>query len=47
MTVDTAMRLSKFFGITPKFWMNLQRLYGLASARKSVDVSDIIPLKAA
>ena len=25
LTVDTAMRLSKFFGNTPEFWMNLQR----------------------
>ena len=28
LTVDTAMRLSKFFGNTPEFWMNLQRACG-------------------
>ena len=47
LTVDTAMRLSKFFGNTPEFWMNLQRAYDLARARDSVDLSDITPLEAA
>ncbi len=26
---DTAMRLSKYFGTTPEFWMNLQLEYDL------------------
>ena len=47
LTVDTAMRLSTFFGNTPEFWMNLQRACDLARARESVDVSDIVPLAAA
>jgi len=47
LTADTAMRLATFFGNTPEFWLNLQRGYDLAKARKSVDVSDIIPLEAA
>ena len=47
LTVDTAIRLSRFFGNTPAFWMNLQRSYDIARARESVDVSDIIPLVAA
>lgn len=47
LTVDTAMRLAKFFGNTPEFWMNLQRAYDLAQARRSLDLSDIIPLEAA
>jgi len=47
LTVDTALRLSTFFGNTPEFWMNLQRSHGLARARDSVDVSDIVPLAAA
>lgn len=41
------MRLSKFFGNTPEFWMNLQRSHELVRARDSVDVSDIVPLEAA
>ena len=47
VTVDTALRLSRFFGNSPEFWMNLQRSYDLTRARESVDVSDIIPLAAA
>jgi len=29
ITADTAMRLSKYFGTTPEFWMSLQREYDL------------------
>ena len=29
-----AVRLSKFFGTTPEFWMNLQAAYELANVRK-------------
>ena len=47
LTVDTALRLSAFFGNTPEFWLNLQRAYDLARARESVDVSVIVPLPAA
>ncbi len=47
LTVDTAMRLAKFFGNTAEFWMNLQRAHDLALARKNVDLSDITPLEAA
>ena len=47
LTVDTAMRLAKFFGNTPEFWMNLQRAYDLAGARKTLDLSSIVPLEAA
>jgi len=47
LTVDTAMRLAKFFGNTPEFWMNLQRAYDLARARKTLDLSNIVPLEAA
>ena len=43
VSVDTAMRLSKFFGTTAELWINLQRAYDLARARKTVDLSDITP----
>ncbi len=43
VTVDTALRLARFFGTTPEFWMNLQRNYDLAHA--NIDVSGIEPLK--
>ena len=29
ITADTALRLSQFFGITPKFWLGLQDDYDL------------------
>ena len=46
LTVDTAMRLARFFGNTPEFWMNLQRAYDVARARETVDLTDITPLEA-
>lgn len=47
VSADTAMRLAKFFGTTPEYWMNMQRAWDLARAREIVDVSDIAPLVAA
>lgn len=47
LTVDTAMRLARFFGTTPEYWMNLQKAWDLARARESIDVSKIKPLEAA
>lgn len=44
LTADTALRLSIVFGNTPEFWMNLQRAYDLAQARRVVDLSHIEPL---
>ena len=35
MTPSTALRLSKFFGVTPDFWMNLQLRWDLFFAQKS------------
>ena len=47
VTPDTALRLSKALGTTPEFWINMQANFDMASARKTVDVSDIEPLVAA
>ncbi|MBW0159715.1 HigA family addiction module antitoxin [Sedimentimonas flavescens] len=47
LTVDTAIRLAKFFSTTPEYWMNLQRAWDIARARDTIDVSDITPLQAA
>ncbi len=30
VTADTALRLGKYFGISPQFWVNLQAHYDLA-----------------
>ncbi|HJX85107.1 MAG TPA: HigA family addiction module antitoxin [Candidatus Angelobacter sp.] len=35
VTADTALRLAKFFGTTPAFWMNLQTTYELREAANS------------
>jgi addiction module HigA family antidote len=43
MTVDSAMRLARFFGTTPEYWMNMQRAWDLARAREEIDVSGIEP----
>lgn len=34
MTAETAVKLGKFFGIAPEFWMNLQALYDIEEAQK-------------
>lgn len=43
VTADTAIRLSKFFGTTEEFWMNLQREYDLrvAHAEKEEEFDSI------
>lgn len=33
VTGDTALRLARYFGTTPEFWLNLQRDYDLDRAR--------------
>jgi antitoxin HigA-1 len=33
---DTAMRLARFFGTTPEFWMNLQARYELKTAEAAI-----------
>ena len=47
VTADTALRLGKALGMTPEFWLNLQRMYDLEVARASTDISSIEPLVAA
>jgi addiction module HigA family antidote len=32
ITVDSAVRLAKYFGTTPEFWLNLQMRYDLEKA---------------
>lgn len=36
ITADTALRISRFFGTTPEFWLNLQTAYELKVARDAV-----------
>ena len=32
ITADTALRLSRYFGTTPQFWLNLQKTFELRAA---------------
>ena len=41
ITADTALRIGHALGMTPEFWLNLQRMYDLDVARASTDTSGI------
>ena len=50
VTADTALRLSRYFGTSPQFWMNLQANYDLEvaqDARGSQIAERVKPLQAA
>lgn len=36
ITADTALRLGKYFGVSPELWLDLQSDYDLRVARRSV-----------
>ena len=36
ITANTALRLAKFFGTTPEFWMGLQAEYDLRWTRRNI-----------
>lgn len=36
ITADTALRLGKYFGIEPEFWLNLQMRYNMKIARSRI-----------
>ena len=44
ITADTALRVGRALGMTPEFWLNLQRMYDLDLARASFDGDAIEPL---
>ena len=41
ITADTALRIGQALGMTPEFWLNLQKMYDLDVARASIDL-DVI-----
>lgn len=49
ITADTALRLGRYFGIDPQFWLNLQAHYELelAQDRLSDQIEAIKPLEVA
>jgi len=48
VSIDTALRLARYFNTTPQFWMNLQVSYDLKMAKQNVAriENEIIPLQA-
>ena len=36
ITVDTAMRLARYFGTSPQYWLNLQNAYDLEIADQEI-----------
>ena len=36
ITADTALRLARFFGVSPQFWLGLQNDYDLEEQKKSL-----------
>ncbi len=41
ITAQTALRLSKAFNTSPRYWMNLQSVYDLKKAENSINLEDI------
>lgn len=41
ITAQTALRLSKAFNTSARYWMNLQAVYDLNKAQKSVNLDEI------
>ena len=36
ISADTALRLSRYFGLTDQYWLNLQSLYDLQVAKEQL-----------
>jgi antitoxin HigA-1 len=47
VTADTAIRLGRYFGTDPRFWMNLQAAHDLSKAERAHNYKKITPRKAA
>lgn len=43
LSADTALRLGRYFGTGPEFWLNLQTAHDLSKAEASHDYSTIRP----
>ena len=47
ITADTALRMARYFGTTPKFWMGLQEDYDIeeCTLRNGDALAAVVPLK--
>jgi addiction module HigA family antidote len=41
VTADTALRLARYFGTDPRFWLNLQTAHDLSVAESETDYSTL------
>ena len=48
ITADTALRLSRYFGLSDQYWLNLQALYDLQIAKEQLHdkLDAILPIAA-
>src|SRR5215471_20111471 len=47
ITVDTAIRLARYFGTSPQYWLNLQNAYDLETAGREQIEREVLPRNAA
>lgn len=47
ITADTAVRLGRFFGTSPQYWLNIQNRYDLDCIDQHKIARDVIPRQAA
>ncbi|HXD90102.1 MAG TPA: HigA family addiction module antitoxin [Candidatus Binataceae bacterium] len=45
ITADTALRLARFFGTSPEFWLNLQSAHDLRLAQRNAGVRIVREIK--
>jgi addiction module HigA family antidote len=47
VSADTAIRLGRYFGTDPRFWLNLQTSYDISKAEQTHSYKKIVPRKVA
>jgi antitoxin HigA-1 len=47
VSADTAIRLGRYFGVDPRFWLNLQTAHDLSRAENNYDYSNLRSREAA
>lgn len=47
ITANSALRIAKYFGTSPEFWLNLQSNYDLEEAANEIDLRNIKEFEAA
>ena len=47
ITANSALRLAKYFGTSPEYWLSLQTSYDLEEAAKEVDLGNVAVFDAA